>query len=481
MGWALVGQVAKRGATLLSGLVLARLLDPESFGVYTIALTVTSFALAINDLGVSAAVSRFRSDEVDRRIPTAATIGLLSSGVVFAAQIAAAPAIVSLFDTAGTTPEAVGVVRLLAVPILVDGLVAAWAGAITRELQEKRRTIAELWGFGASIGLNVALAIAGWGPWALACGQVAGSLTTAAFLLRWSPVAIRFGFERATAAQLVRFGLPMVGAGVLNQLLLNSDFLIVSRQLGAAVTGAYFLAFNVSNWPVTLISFAMRRTAVAAFARLGDDLDVLRRAFSSSVRVLVLGVLPLVIVVGANARDLLGVLYGPQYTIAATALAFLSGIALVRLVFALAFELLVALGRTGEIFLVQFAWLGAVAPAMFVGAARWGLVGVGVAQAAAAGLVALPLLLWRLRAVGVPARDLLVPLLRPLLAAALAVGGVVALRGVVDPGVVRLGLGTATALTVYGLCSGLVTELAPRVRAAARNRGVRDDEAAGRR
>lgn len=469
MGWALIGQLAKRGATLASGLVLARLLDPAAFGVYTIALTVTSFALAVNDLGASAAVARFRGDEVDRRVPTAASVAVLSSVVTFALVVAGAPTIVSLFDRAGTSPDAVGVVRLLAVPILVDGVVAAWAGAITRELRERRRTIAELWGFAVAISLNIGLAVAGTGPWALAIGQVGGSLATAVLVLRWTPVAVRFGWDGPTARALVRFGLPMVGAGVLNQLLLNSDFLIVSRALGTAVTGAYFLAFNVSNWPVTLISFAMRRTAVAAFARLGDDRAALRDAFASSVRVLVLAVLPLVVVVGANAHDLLDMLYGPAYAVAATALAFLSALALVRLVFALAFELLVALGRTGEIFLVQVAWLVVVVPAMLVGASRWQLVGVGVAQAGAALLVALPLLLWRLHAVGIPAPLLLRPLARPFGAAAAAVAATIALRPLLAAGPLRLFVASAVAVAVYGLCSGSLRELSAVV-AAARGR-----------
>ncbi len=59
---------------LVVGIVLARLLAPEQFGVYAVALTVQSILITVADLGLSADL--IRSDEPERIAPTVATLGL---------------------------------------------------------------------------------------------------------------------------------------------------------------------------------------------------------------------------------------------------------------------------------------------------------------------------------------------------------------------------------------------------------------------
>lgn len=451
MTWAVLGQVAKRGATFLTGLVLARILTPEHFGVYTIALTVAMFAMAFNDAGIGYAIARHRSDDVDELAATAATLAVSLSVGIYLALFAAAPWIVSLFDRSGVSAQAgaVGVVRLLGLTIVIDGAIAASAGAITRELDERTRTMAELAGFALSIIVNLTLALGGAGPWALAVGQVAGSLVTALWLVLRSPVRARFGWQSWRARELLRFGLPMIVAGTLNQLVLNSDYVVVNRYLGAAVTGAYFLAFNVSNWPVTLISFAMRRAAVTGFSRLAQDRAELERAFVSSVGLLVTLVAPMVLLVGLLATDVLRVLYGPRYVIGTTALEFLAGIALLRLVTSLGVDLLTALGRTLHILWVQASWFVTLVPAMAWGARHHGLVGVGVAQAAVAGVVALPLLLWQLAKAGVSPLRLMRVLPRPLLGAVALTIAVVATKETLLAPAARLIVGGVLGLAAY--------------------------------
>ena len=153
----------------------------------------------------------------------------------------------------------------------------------------------------------------------------------------------------------------------------------------------------MSNWPVTLILYAMRRGTVAGFSRLAHDAEALQAAFIGSVRVLVSAVLPMALLIALLASDVLRLLYGPRDVIGATALRFLAGISMVRLVTSLGVDLLTAVGRTAAILWVQVAWFTFLVPTMAWGADHHGLVGVGVAQAVVAGAVALPLLLWRLR------------------------------------------------------------------------------------
>ena len=126
-----------------------RILDREDYGTYSIAVTVTMFLLALNDLAVGYAITRYQGDDVDELAGTAATVALGLSLCLYGIVFVTAPAIVALFNPPAGSP-AVGVVRLAALAIVIDGTIAAPTGLITRALQEKIRVTCELVGFGFS-------------------------------------------------------------------------------------------------------------------------------------------------------------------------------------------------------------------------------------------------------------------------------------------------------------------------------------------
>ena len=190
-GWSLVGQLVQRGLVWLSTIVLVHILNREDYGTYSIAVTVTMFVLALNDLAVGYAITRYQGDDVDELAGTAATVALGLSLSLYAIVFVTAPAIVSLFNPPAGSP-AVGIVRLAGLVIVIDGTIAAPTGLITRALQEKIRVTCELIGFGFAMPLLFGLAFAGAGAWSLAIGQVVGAAITAVLLFARSPIPVRF-------------------------------------------------------------------------------------------------------------------------------------------------------------------------------------------------------------------------------------------------------------------------------------------------
>ncbi|MDY7100050.1 MAG: oligosaccharide flippase family protein, partial [Actinomycetota bacterium] len=450
LSWALAGQAARRGGNLLTSLILAQILLPSEIGTFTIPFTVAMFLLALNDLGIGYAVIRHRGD-VNEVAPTAVTLAVTSSFTAWMGVIVFAPQIVDLFSSPqNPAPDnAVLFVRLLAVVIVFDGLTMVPGSALTRELREKDRTLCELGGFGATMTTSISVAVAGGGAWALVLGQIVGVTVTAALMIWRSPAKPRPGWDTKVAKGLVSFGLPLAGAGILNQAILNADYVIVNRYLGTDVAGAYFFAFNISNWPVTLVSLAMRRTAMASFSRLQHDLAALRRAFGNAVELLVTVTLPMAALIGTLAEEVITVLFPDEYLIGVIALRFLAAISVVRLLYQLCTDAIAALGRTTTILVVQGLWLGTLVPFMIIGASNWELTGLGVAQFASALGVALPILLWRLATLGFHIGPLAARLVRPLLGTAGLVATAFLVHELGGPAIVRLIVGGIAGLAVY--------------------------------
>ena len=402
LGWSSLAQILGRLGSFVVGIVLARLLTQEDFGVYAVTLVAVNLLIVVNDLGVIAAVIRWQGDDVERAARTGATLSIAFSFGTFAlACLAAGP-----FARAMGVPEADDLVRVVSSVILVDGLSAAHQAILVRTFRNDRLAYAELTGFLVGTPVTIALAVAGAGPWSVVVGRVVGAIAVGLMVVHYAPFSIRPAFDRPLASSLVRFGAPLALSALVAQAVLNVDYMIVGRELGAVELGIYLLAFNLSGWPASLVSTAIARVAFAGFSRLVEDRDRLRAAFPRSIGVALAVLVPLVIVLGILAPEVITLVYGERWAEAAVPLRFLVVLGGGRILFDLLLDLSIADGRSVTALVVRTAWLVALVPTMAVGAATAGLKGVGIAHLAVGCLVVLPLLLRDARRSGLSPRDL---------------------------------------------------------------------------
>ncbi len=407
--WSLIGATSTRLGGLALGMVLARLLTPEDFGVYAIALSAMYFVMHVNDVGLIAATVQWRG-RLEQMAPTATTLALAFSVVIYSLFWVLAPAFASL---AGS-PEAAPVVRLLTMVILVDGVTAVRAASLLRTFQHHRITIANFFGLLANVAVAISLAMHDAGALSFAGGQVAGAVITGGFILWAARMPWRVGFDRAVARRLMRFGLPLALALGVEAVLINIDYLLVGRILGATALGFYLLAFNVSSWAPSVIGTAIRWVSVPSFSRLSEEDGALSPAVHRSITLLVTGVLPIGFLIAVLAPTLIELLYGGTWAPSAPVLRFLIILGVVRMLTQLAIDILTGAGATRAALWLNLGWAAALVPALLIGTRIDGIRGTAVAHALVATLVALPLAFAALRRVGVHLRPITATLVRPV-------------------------------------------------------------------
>ncbi len=383
--WSLLNSAAARVLNVIAGLVIARIVSPEEFGTYAAALLVMTIVLSMNEIGLSVAVIRWK-DGVDRVTPTAVTGSLISSGIWFALMFLAAPAIAALLNA----PEATVPIRILSVGVLLDGISTIPNALLMRTFEQRRRAVAEILGFLIGTPIGIALA-AKHGAAGLAFGLVVTNAIATAAILWLAPSRPRPGWNRETAVRLLRLGLPPALTSVLLLAIINIDSIVVSRVLGVSALGFYVLAFNIANWPWTLLSMSIRQVSLPAFSRLADDRPGLEDAFAQSLS-LAAGVAVLCgILLAALAEPLVGILYGSKWLPAIAALRWLALFGALRVTLELCYDLLIANGRAGALVRLQIGWIAALVVALPIGAHLGGIAGVAIAQVIVASALVLPL------------------------------------------------------------------------------------------
>lgn len=407
-GWSFLNTAVSRLGTLAIGIALARILGPEAFGTFAIAMVALLAMLSFNELGVSLAIVRWKNDPAGI-IPTVNTISVVASSILVALVWITAP----WFASAMGDPEAASVVRVMALSILINGAVATPAALLQREFRQRRRMAIDQVNTWLGAAVSLTLAFVGMGAMSLAVGRVVASLVAGALFVWSVRHRYRFGWNRVAARQLLRFGLPLAGASLIVFAVGYADQLAVGSILGSTALGFYVLAFNLSSWPVSMFSQPLRSVAPAAFARLQHDRHRMAAAFTT-VLALIAGVtFPLCFLLSGAAEPVIDFVYGAEWGKAAAVLGLIGLLAIPRILFELAYDYLVVLGGTRAILTVQVIWLVALVPALVVGAHVGGLIGVGLAQLCVALLIVVPCYGFLLVRSGVGVRGLLSSLWAP--------------------------------------------------------------------
>lgn len=415
--WSFLNTAVGRLGTVGVGIFLARLLGPSSFGTFAVATVALAAVLSFNELGVSLAIIRWPSDP-KTIAPTVNTMAVVTSSVLAVAGFLLAPA----FAASMGDPSATGVVRLMLVSVVLDGLASTPAALLQRDFKGGRRAAIDQVNVWLGAGVSVAMALMGFGAYSLAVGRICGSLISAAFLIMSSPLPYRFGFDRLQSKQLLKFGLPLAGSSLLVFTINFSDQLIVGTVLGHTALGYYYLAVNLASWPVNMFSQPLRNVAPAAFSRLQHDKKAMMTAFTTTVSLLASLTVPVCLLLAAASTAVVAFVYGPQWAPTAHVLTFLALLALLKIFFELSYDFLVVRARSTAILSIQTVWLIVLVPVLILSAQNTGLAGVAMAEVIVAAVVVSPMYIWHLRGEG-----LALPVLWAKLRLPLVVGFVVGL------------------------------------------------------
>ncbi|WP_406081521.1 oligosaccharide flippase family protein [Micromonospora sp. NBC_00858] len=408
--WSMINTVVRRVGTFATGVVLARLFfGPYEWGLYAVGSLVLAMLLSLNEMGVSLALVRWDGD-IKRFAPTVLTLSTLSSSAFYLVLFVTAPAVARLLGS----PEATEMLRLLCLTVVIDGIACVPIGKLNREFQQFRRTVVDVANFLVNTAVTIALAAAGMGAVAFAWGSLAGNIVALVGFALCAPDMLRFGWDRTQAARLLRFGLPLASASLLTLGIVNVDSVVVSSVLGPAALGLYAMAFNMSSWPVRIVSDTVRRVSYAGFSRLADSPEAFAAGFQRALAVVLAAAVPCCVLLGVLADPVIRLVYGDQWAGAAVALQFLVGLGLIRVAVDLAYDCLATRVRK-TLMLMQAWWLFSLTPVLLLFAHRFGIAGVAAGQVVVAGLLVAPVFVVVLSRLGIRPALMLRACVRPAL------------------------------------------------------------------
>lgn len=364
---------------LLQWIVLARLLEPEDFGLMSMLTVFLGFLSLLAELGIPSAIIH-RQDINRETLATFYWVSWLLGAMVFSLVWVLAPVAVQLFGEPRLDRLIYwGSFVLLVVPI----------GQQHQVLMEKQLRFGELARIevvsgGISLLVAVFSALLGYGALSLVWGFLVNALAKSIlyFVVGWQFWRPSFVFLGGTLRRHWSFGLHYVGQRLVNYVQSNIDFALIGTFIGAEALGAYTLAYNLANLPSSKINAVFSRVFFPVLSSLQKDVAALRKGYLQLQEATSMVNIPFSVAMAAIAPVAIPLWFGHQWQTSVLLLQILCVVGAGRAISGTIGPLLLASGRTDLGFRWSLLIVSLQVPGIYLGVVSGSAVGVAIAFAA---------------------------------------------------------------------------------------------------
>lgn len=310
--WSAADAFLGQGITFVVGIVLARLLSPEEYGMIGICLIFTTILNGIVDSGFSNAIIR-KKEATNEDYNTMFITNMVVSVVLYALLYFSAPLISSFFQM-----ELTSIVRVIGLVLIINGLSLTQQTNLTKKIDFKTKTKASIVSAIISGVIGIGMAYAGFGVWALVAQLLSKQAvyTIALWILnRWMP---NFHFSVESFKYMWGFGWKLLVSGLLDRLWAQMYQVVVGKFYNAATLGQYTRGREYANIFSANITSIVQRVTYPVLAEVQYEKERMVAAYRKVIKITMFVTAICMISLGAVAEPLIYCLIGPKWHQAAT-------------------------------------------------------------------------------------------------------------------------------------------------------------------
>jgi O-antigen/teichoic acid export membrane protein len=354
-------------------LILARLLSPDDFGLLAIAMTAIGFLLSITDFGMVPALVQ-RSELNKQHYNAAWTVIVVRAAGIAAIVFLAAPLIANVFNE----PRAIPILQVLSIRPLLEASASIRIADLIRDLEFRSLAFVKL--SEGVINTIIAIGLARYfGVWALVWGALAG--TTAYLVMSYllAPHRPSLLFDFKAIQPLIRFGRWIFLTGLIAVFGGLTLRVVISRQLGTAQLGLYFLAASLAFLPSEVATKVAGYVAFPLYARLQSDIQQATRAFRAMLTGMSAILFPVCFLIIVLAPSIVQNILGPRWEGTVPVIRILALVSMIGVLGEATVPILNGLGQPYKVTILETVQSLLIIILVWGLAARYGLIGAVLA------------------------------------------------------------------------------------------------------
>lgn len=313
VAWSAIDNIAGYAVTFVVGIILARLLSPEDYGLLGLIAIFTAICNCFISSGFSSALIR-KKDATKDDYSTVFIFNLVMSILLYGVMFVCAPLIADFFGR----HELVALTRVSTIGLIIGSLAFVQRTRLTKRIDFKTQTKITIISSIIRGVVGISLAFAGCGVWALVFQEMAGSMTSTILLFffnKWFP---SIKFSTASFRELFGYSSKLLISGLLDTIWKEIYQVVIGKCYAPATLGQYTRATMFCGMLSSNLTGIVQRVSFPVLSQIQEDPSKLKDGYRRIIRTTMLITFCATLLLAAIAKPMILVLIGEKWLQAAT-------------------------------------------------------------------------------------------------------------------------------------------------------------------
>lgn len=375
--WQVINKVLQKVISVATFAILARILQPKTFGLFALAFTAIDGFHIFKSFGLDTALVQ-RKDRLDEASHTAYFIVQANGILMCAACYLVAPLAAHFFHN----DDVLSVIRALGVIFIFSSFSKIPSTLLQRDMRFAVLSAIDLIGGVINCVCAVAFAMISPTVWALVGAYIVKQITIALLSRQASGFRLKWQFDRKIASELLHYGKFMVGMSLVGYAAGNLNNIITGRMLGVVALGYYALAANMGNFINTHFTILLEGVMFPAYSSLQHDKEAVRRAYLKTTKFVSVVSVPFSIALMTLAPEFVRTLYGEKWLSIVPLIQLFGAMQLLVPILVCSGSVFLGCGKPKYSFNLTLYYMIMKIPLMILFIKLWGVIGVVLTEAA---------------------------------------------------------------------------------------------------
>lgn len=258
--------------------VLARLLDPELYGVLSIMLVFIAIAEMFIESGFFSALVQ-NKDVTEEDYSSVLWLSLSVAAVMYGLVFLGAPLIADLYEI----PDIEAPLRVLALMLFPGALNLIYEAKATREMDFKKVFYGSTAGAIISGVVGMIIAFCGGGLWALVVKSLLDVLASCVIMRFLAPIRLRFFVDFKRVKVLFSFGWKLLASSIWNTIYGNLSTLIIGKKYSVEALAYYERGDQFPNLIINTVNQAVNSVMLPAMSAEQENPWKVKELMSKSI------------------------------------------------------------------------------------------------------------------------------------------------------------------------------------------------------
>lgn len=298
--WSSIERLSTQSVTFLLGLIMARLLTPEDYGIIAMLIIFLSVSNLFIESGFPAALIR-KPDRTEEDMATAFYFNIFAGITTYIILFFAAPYIAVFYNL----PMLTQITRMIGLTLPLNALASVQQAILIAQINFKTLARISLSASAISGITGVILAYLGYGVYALVTQSVLLYLLRVILLwllVGWRPV---HPFSKKAFRELYAFGVRLFASRLLDTIYRNIYLLVIGKLFSTRELGNYSRATQFAHYPSLNFTDILQRVTFPIFSTIQNEDERLAAAYRQMIRMSGFIIFPLMIGVAVVAQPLI--------------------------------------------------------------------------------------------------------------------------------------------------------------------------------